>query len=306
MKNKTEILALYDELKSSIKVSKITGVSERTIRSWISKKNKQIDNTIVEQVYSSHKPELNFELKNGTIIVFSDAHVVPHEDLSISAQALLEILKELKPQIVVNGGDIFDFASISKHDKLGWDNQFTVKEELEAGMDLLEQVAKVTPGALHIAIEGNHDTRFNKFLSKHIPQFKGVPGFNFTDHLPKEWRYAMSILINNNTIFLHGWHGGVHCAFNNVIKSGISIVTGHTHTLDIKPFTDYNGTRFGISTGTLATIQNNKLFAYTNASPLNWQAGFVVLTYIDGELQYPEVCNVNAAGHAVFRGKVIV
>jgi len=258
----------------------------------------------VDQVMSIQRPQLNLDLQNGTVVVFSDAHVIPGQE-SLAALALLKVLKIVNPAIVINGGDIFDFASISKHDKLGWADQFTVKDELEAGLELLTNVSKITPGAKHIAIEGNHCSRFNKFLSKHIPQFKGVAGLNLTDHLPKDWQYVMSVIINNNTIFLHAYHGGVHCAYNNVIKSGLSIVTGHVHTLDIKPFTDYRGTRYGISTGTLATIQDNPLFAYTNGTPLNWQAGFVVLTYINGQLQYPEVCSINSENKAIFRGQII-
>lgn len=244
------------------------------------------------------------EIKNGTVVVFSDAHIIPN--IRSSAQkALLSVCKSINPDMIINLGDIFDFASISSHDKLSWENRFTLEEELQAGLDFMEDVHKSAPQAKKYFLFSNHDCRYNKFLAKHAPQFKGVKGFSLEDHIPSYWNNCMSLTLNKNTIFLHQYHGGVHAGYNNVVKSGISIVTGHTHLLENKPFTDYNGTRYGIQTGTLSSIKDNPLFNYTLGTPLNWIAGFTILTYMDGELQMPEFCTVNKDNQAVFRGKVV-
>lgn len=248
--------------------------------------------------------QLNLDIDNGTVVVFSDAHILPHQEWSIAAQALLEVIAEINPTAIIDGGDSFDFASISKHDVLGWNPQFTVAEELVAANEFLDAVRDASKKSRYIMLESNHDVRFNKFLAKHCPQFRGLKGFNFADQVPN-WEHVFSIMINDDIIFLHQYNNGVHAAYNNAMKGGISVITGHTHILEVKPFSDYRGTRFGVQTGTLATIKNNPLFNYTGNTPLNWQSGFVVLTIKDGELQYPEICSVNKQGKAFFRGKVI-
>lgn len=248
--------------------------------------------------------EGNYELLNGTVIVFGDCHHQPDKDFSAAAKAVLKVISTLKPAMVVHMGDGMDFASISRHDKLGWENNYSIKDELEYSMKFMQEVKDASRGSVNVILESNHEQRFNKHLVKFCPQFKGIKGFRLEDHYPEGWNAHLSIKINNNTIFLHQYHGGIHSSYNNVIKAGISIVTGHVHSLDVKPFTDYNGTRFGVSTGTLATIEDNKLFNYTMSTPLNWVSGFIVLTYADGKLMYPETCFVSKLG-AFFRGEFI-
>ncbi len=299
MSKRQDAVILYRELKNSVEVAKQLNVPDRTVRWWVKQDNCSADPIAVGY------PQRNFNLKDGIVIDFSDSHILPKQDLSLAAKALLLVLKDLKPNIVVNGGDTIDFASISRHEKLGWNEQFTIKEELEAAADFLKMVQKATPGSKFIHIAGNHDDRFNKILANKMPQFKGVKGFNLIDHIPSGWEYLMAMTINNNTMFLHAINGGVHAGYNNVMKAGMSVITGHTHQLEVKPYTDYKGTRYGVQTGTLATIQNNPLFAYTMGSPLNWMAGFVVLTYVNSILQFPEVCSINSEGQAFFRGKIL-
>ena len=248
--------------------------------------------------------EGNYELLNGTVIVFSDSHILPNQPMSEAAAALLKVVAALKPSIIIDNGDLLDFASISRHDKLGWEEGFSVEEELIAGMTFLRQLQKASPSSLFLGIQSNHIDRYNNFLVKHCPQFRNVKGFKYEDQLPPGWNYHLSIRLNKNTMFLHQYHSGVHSAYNNVVKGGLNMITSHTHKMEVKPYTDYNGTRYGVQTGTLATIRNNPFFNYTMGTPLDWRAGFVVLTYINGELQTPEMCEITKQG-AFFRGELI-
>ncbi len=248
--------------------------------------------------------QLTDTIEDGVVLVFSDAHIIP-KMLSVAQKALLKVCSLIEPDIVINLGDIFDFSSISSYDKHSWVEGFSVEEELAAGVDFLKDIQRVTPRSKKYFLYSNHDCRFNKFLAKHAPQFKGIKGFSLEDHIPDEWINCMSLNLNKNTMFLHQFNGGVHAGYNNVVKSGISTVTGHTHILECKPFTDYTGTRFGIQTGTLAAIKDNPFFNYTIGTPLNWIAGFAILTYVGGELQMPEFCTVNNKNQAIFRGKLV-
>lgn len=301
-------------------VSDYLGIPIRTIQHHLKLYREQghdleesLNSEVVHEKFNHDKrPEKSIQfgiqlidsIKNGTVLVFSDAHVIPRK-LSSAQKAMLSMCKSLNPDMIVNLGDIFDFASISSYDKMAWENRFSLEEELDAGINYMKDIQKASPNSKKYFLYSNHDCRYNKFLAKHAPQFKGVKGFSLEDHIPEEWVNCMSLNLNKNTMFLHQYNGGVHAGYNNVVKSGISIVTGHTHIMECKPFTDYNGTRYGIQTGTLSSIKDNPFFNYTVGTPLNWMAGAVFLTYIDGELQMPEFMTINKSNEAVFRGRIL-
>jgi hypothetical protein len=122
------------------------------------------------------------------------------------------------------------------------------------------------------------------------------------DHLP-DWAESWSIEINGAVMVKHRWHQGIHGAYNNALKGGRSIVTGHLHRLLASPWSDYNGRRWGIDTGTLSEPDAAQ-FDYAEDAAKNWGSGFVVLTFRDGQLGPPEFCEV-INGRAWFRGQVV-
>lgn len=239
---------------------------------------------------------------NFTMVVFSDSHVIPNAP-SLASKALVELIKQLQPKYVTCLGDTFDFATISKHSRSGWEKRFTVREELQAGCELLKNIGDAAPSAIKLMTFSNHDSRFNDALSAKIPEFEGVDGFNIKDHIKSDWKFGISIMLNMNTILKHQWHGGIHAAWNNVLKSGINIITGHTHKQGAKPYSDYTGTRYGVEVGTLSEI-NNRMYNYTEHSPLDWISGATILTFKNGKLITPEFMSV-VDGIAYFRGQPI-
>ena len=87
--------------------------------------------------------------------------------------------------------------------------------------------------------------------------------------------------------------------------SGKTIITGHLHSLKVTPFDDYNGTRWGVDTGTLADPKGPQFQDYLEANPVNWRSGFIVLTFQDGKLLWPEVARVVDETTIDFRGKLV-
>ena len=61
-----------------------------------------------------------FDLEQGRVIVFSDAHFWP--DITTTAfKALIESIKEFKPTAIICNGDAFDGAGISRHPRMDFD-----------------------------------------------------------------------------------------------------------------------------------------------------------------------------------------
>src|SRR5581483_9473342 len=77
-----------------------------------------------------YRQRLDFTVRDGYAVFFGDAHWWPGE-MSLANKALLVLLKRLKPKFVAANGDVFDGASISRHEPLGWTKLPKVIEELD-------------------------------------------------------------------------------------------------------------------------------------------------------------------------------
>jgi hypothetical protein len=237
--------------------------------------------------------------------VASDCHYWPGI-VSTAHRAFVLFAKELKPKAIVMNGDVFDGASISRHPPGGmWEATPSVKQELEACQERLSEIEAASLNSKLHWTWGNHDQRFNARLAAQVGDgFKGIVGMNLTDHFPR-WRFSTSVMVNGSCMVKHRYHNGIHAIYNNTLKAGTSIVTGHLHSLKCTPFTDYTGTRYGVDTGSLADV-NGQQFSYSEDNPKNHRSGFAVLTFYDGKLLPPELCEVldEDAGLIYFRGNV--
>jgi hypothetical protein len=101
----------------------------------------------------------------------------------------------------------------------------------------------------------------------------------------------------------HRHHNGIHATYNNTLKGGRTIVTGHLHRLAVTPWADYNGRRWGVDTGTLSDPLSPQ-FDYGENNPTPHTSGFAVLTFKDGRLLPPELVEV-LDGVAYFRGSAV-
>lgn len=243
---------------------------------------------------------IDLQMTDGLILIGSDAHVWPGP-LTTAQRGFIAMAKRLKPETIVMNGDVFDGAKISRHPAGTWEQEKRpdVKQEIEACQAFLAQVK----APRMIWTWGNHDSRMEYTLAALVPQYQGVPGFALKDHFP-EWSFCMAVFVNDNLVIKHRLANGMHAAYNNAVKSGRSMVTGHLHSLKVTPWTDYNGTRYGVDCGTLADPES-KQFDYAEEGPTNHRAGFVALTIKGGKLLMPELCQVWDENHIEFRGEVI-
>jgi predicted phosphodiesterase len=242
------------------------------------------------------------KLDKGVVIVFSDAHFWP-DDTTTAFRALLHFIKKLKPTVIVNNGDAFDGGAISRYPRIGWDSKPTVKDELVACQFYLGQIEDITKCPL-IWTLGNHDARYETMLANQASAYEGVKGFTLKDHFPR-WQSCWSYWVNEDVCIKHRFKGGKYAGYNNTLHGGTSIVTGHTHVLAVQPITDYNGTRYGVQTGTLAEPNNMQFADYTEDNPKDWRSGFAVLTWDRGVLLMPELVQVFGEDEVVFRGQIV-
>lgn len=310
----TKFIEAWNRLGSPALVAKELKVSVRYVYNYrndlknkgydLETFNSQLNKKKAPITIKTHEGRVDLEVPNGTIIVFSDAHYYP-DMISTAHLGLLHLIKKLKPKAIINNGDAFDGAGISRHPRIGWDSKPTVIDELRAVTERLLEVSEAAPAGCQLIWPlGNHDSRYETFLAASVPQFQGVDGFHLKDHFP-EWKACWSCWVNDEVVIKHRWKGGAHATWNNTINSGKSIVTGHLHQLKVTPFSDYNGRRYGVDTGTLADPYGPQFIDYTEGNPVNWCSGFAVLTFKDGKMLSPELVRKWDENVIEFRGELI-
>jgi len=300
-----DFISLYKETGSPVAIAKITGISERRVHArrriienkynivLSSKTTKNPHEKKYNTVHDSPS-SINLGMLNGSVLVFSDAHFLPAVRTT-AFKALLWMIGEVKPSVVIANGDIFDGSMVSRHPASGWEKVPTVLEELQASQSRMDEIAcaakEANPKVKLIFSLGNHDQRFGARLATMAPEYAGVHGFSLNDHFP-DWTHCVSCFLNDDIVVMHRWKGGQFAIANNARMSGISYITGHLHSLQCLAITDFKGTRWGVDTGTLAQPFASS-FSYTMDTPRNWRSGFVSLNVFEGKLLAPELVMVN-------------
>lgn len=308
----SEFIEIWNTHKSASKMALAIGMNERNIL----RRRKDIEDksgialTSSKKVANVNRPEnaarKELGIENGVVIVFSDAHFWPSIHTT-AYRGLLWAIKEFQPKAVIANGDVFDGASISRFPRIGWDSTPSIIQELKACEIALGEIEDAAKKARHnsqlIWTMGNHDARFENRLAANAPQYEFVKGFALKDHFPA-WHPCWSCWPTDSVVIKHRWKGGIHATHGNTSMSGKSMVTGHLHSLKVTPYTDYNGTRYGVDTGTLAEIDGPQFVNYLEDGPTNWRSGFAILTFHEGKLLWPELVHKFAEGQIEFRGKV--
>lgn len=253
---------------------------------------------------AEYKARIRIRVDDGFVLIGSDFHYWP-KLISTAHLGFVAFCKTLKPKAVILNGDVMDFPSISRHPSIMWEDRPRVVDEIETAKERLAEIEKAAPGGAKLIWNlGNHDARFESRLATVAPEYLRVNGVHLKDNFPR-WEPAWSTWINGETVVKHRFKGGIHATHNNTLWSGKTIVSGHLHSQKVTPFSDYNGTRWGVDTGCVADPYGPQFSAYTEDNPVNWRSGFGVLTYVKGELLQPELARVVRPGIIDFRGKLI-
>ena len=299
-----ELIAAFKTYGSPQKVAQVLGIDVGTVyRRRAALKDVSLPSFAARQhsIANTYIPDnrrvISHTVDNGHVFIASDCHYWPGEE-TVAHKAFVSLLTEFKPKTIILNGDVFDGARISRHAALMGTNPPTPKQEIEACQDRLDEIAKASKNAVKLWTYGNHDVRLFNYIAQNAPELS-----EFSDlfsYFPG-WHTGWRIDINGSVIIKHRYHNGIHSTWNNALKSGRSIITGHLHQLKITPFSDYDGRRWGVDAGTLAEPYSDQ-FTYTEMNPVNWCSGFCVLTFENGKLLPPELCEI-IDGVAYFRGQ---
>ena len=164
-----EFIAIWNKSHSATAVAKVLNIDVRSIH----RRRKSIErkHSIVLVAHDKSSPTFNItipgngvrtkvDIDEGVIMVASDCHYYPGI-ISTAHKAFVKLIPELKPKIIVMNGDVFDGGGISSHSPIGWQQTPSVKQELEACTDRLNEIENASKTAKLHWTWGNHDLRYN-------------------------------------------------------------------------------------------------------------------------------------------------
>ena len=307
-----EFIAAFRKHGTPTKVAQALGLAERNVyarrarlEAKLGVKLPSFNSVQVQAKVQHHQGRIDVAIDNGTGIVFSDAHFWPGFKTTAN-RALVAMIKQMQPQIVVCNGDAFDGATISRFPRPFFDEgKPSVVNELKACEERLGEITDAARTSHCVWTLGNHDLRFEARLSSGNPEYQNVKGFHLKDHFPL-WRPAWSLWINDDAEIRHRIRGGIHATHNNVMANHCTTVTGHLHALQVRPYTDGRGViKYGVDTGCLADVDGPQFTDYLEGRTPAWRSGFVVLTWKNGTLLMPELVQKFDEDHVQFRGHVL-
>ena len=195
-----------------------------------------------------------------THLVIPDCHA--HADHNNDrADWLGKLIVDLKPDVVVNLGDMWDFPSLSSYDKgKAKFHGRAYKKDLDAGLDFdermwapLRKAKKKRP--FRVFFEGNHEERLKRALDQQPELLEGTIGFKDLD-LGKNYDEVIEyvgqtpgILDIDGVVYGHYFVTGVsgrnisgeHPGYTLLTKQFRSTTCGHIHIYDHCVRTDANG-----------------------------------------------------------------
>ena len=224
-----------------------------------------------------------FEIKQSKILILSDLHFPYQHNEGITLALKYGLEKDVNC-ILING-DLFDFATISRHER-DWRSR-TVFDEFESVKTFLKGLRDAFPSAKIIYKLGNHDERFEKYLYAKAPEIFDCVDFKL-EILLKLGELRIEIVkdklpihIGKLTVLhgheLAGGSGGVNPARGAFVKTLSNILIGHFHKTSNHVETTMHGDVISVhSQGCLCGM--NPLYM-----PINkWNLGF---SYVEHEIK---------------------
>lgn len=266
---------------------------------------------------------------------YEDGTLDPFHDEQAMAVAL-QLVKHLKPELVINLGDYLDLATFGTFEQ---EPAFalTTQAAIDRGHRFLAEQKAASPHAEIRLIEGNHDRRLQKSIIKNAQAAFGLRRAN----VPESWPvlsiphllrleelgveyvegYPAGITwINENVCCIHGHkvRSAGSTAAAVVDDERVSTIFGHVHRIELQHKTrrtrDGAKHSFAATPGCLARIDgavpSTKSSTDSKGRPVgsveNWQQGVGVVSYEPGDGKFALELVAIYEGEITFRGRQFV
>ena len=226
------------------------------------------------------------------IVCAFDVHYPYHNKKSINI--LLNVIKDLKPDTFIFGGDQLDFNCISTYNNgkpRRLQNQTLMKDYKGFKEVILNPITDVLPKDCEkVWITGNHENR-TSIYADYYPTTEGLiePEINLK---LDDWEiisYNQYYKVNKDTIILHGLYHNEYHSKKHLEVFGCNVYYGHTHNYSVysrKTPVDKLPKK-AVSIGCLSDLNPH----YSRDYPNNWINQFLVL-YKNDNVVYDNIVTI--------------
>ena len=244
------------------------------------------------------------------LFAYGDRHV-PHQDEKLE-EILLAIIKDVQPNIIIEGGDMISADCLSTYPKKSY--QMTgLQSELDQDYQWRKKVNAVVPKATKIILKDNHFFRRLEDRKRETLWLEDLQVLNAQSILrctELGWELVSDHTWKDKIYFFHGDEGGAgsqKCPVNKVRELrkelGCTVVRFHSHNTGIEAFRDRKGsTSFAIQLGTFEDVDKTEYL--NNKSLTSWtaSAGVFYLSKTDSKFIFVPI--VFSDKMAIFNGKL--
>lgn len=220
------------------------------------------------------------------VFVIPDVHVPYHDKKAWNLT--LEVIKNIKPDVVVVIGDFADFYAISQFDKdpsrnlkLDWEVACVNKE--------LDRISQVASNSQVVFLEGNHEDRLRRYLWKRAPELFGLLSteelFRIRD---RGWKFIpyRSFYKRERVTYVHDLgKAGLNALSQTLDLCGGNVVFGHTHRAGVL-YRGHHGSQghFGLNVGWLGDFRKLD-YIHRIKAERDWRLGFGIVEEV-GNLSF--------------------
>jgi len=243
------------------------------------------------------------------VVIVTDYHS-PHYDRGLH-QVSLQFMRDFDPQLLLNLGDLADFATISRHRERPRLVQH-VNDCIVEGGSILRAHREALPNAEMVLLPGNHDDRIQHKIIDNNRELLGIRGFSddydaldlrrlwdldpiHVRMIDEDWDRA-KYKVSPHLTAIHGRRTTKTAGEDELTKRLVSILQGHSHRMRFTYRTQHddptNGTstRVAVECGTMAQIEHSLYYGDDE----NWQQGLVYGTiWPDGKFALAPAMYVN-------------
>lgn len=202
-----------------------------------------------------------------------------HRGYSIDTRPVYNCLADIKPTIIIKGGDSLDLAYLSHWNEMKprhWTGKFLSKD-YEAEAAQIDQIkAKLKPRRL-IYLEGNHEHWVEQFLDK-FPYLEGTLDVKQGLKLAQrgvEWVPVNHTVKIGHLYYMHGMYTNPDHAKKTALNYQRCVRYGHTHDHQVHSVVspvDASNVFNAMSCGCLC----HRNPEYNHGRPNKWQNGFSI------------------------------
>jgi len=214
-----------------------------------------------------------------SVLIIPDSHLPDHDPEAMDLA--LEVGSYLGISAIYFLGDLLDMYSVTLHPKSPEIITF-LDDEIQAGCEFLNMIDHEFSGIKKVFIEGNHEFRLSRYITKNAPELFGfikiADLLEIPERLDWEWvdyGHAQYTQILGSKLYARHEPIGTS-AKTTATRAMKSVVFGHTHRIESQEVTSIDGESYrAFSPGWLGD-KNKKSFNYVR-NHHQWSQGFAIV-----------------------------